>query len=51
MLRWCRVAAAHVDFQSLARQQKQQWMETWIDLFKRMLPRGMKNRKGFGVYL
>jgi hypothetical protein len=27
------------------------WMETWIDLFKRLLLWGMKNPKGFGIYL
>jgi hypothetical protein len=42
---------ARINLQSTARQQKQQWMDTWIDLFQRLLLRGMKNPKGFGVYL
>jgi hypothetical protein len=50
-LRWWRAAVARINLQSTARQQKQQWMDTWIDLFQRLLLRGMKNPKGFGVYL
>jgi hypothetical protein len=50
-LRWWKVVAARVDFQSLALQQKQQGMETRIDLIKRLLLQGMKNPKGFGIYL
>jgi hypothetical protein len=42
-LRWWRAATARVDLQSTARQQKQQWMDTWIDLFTRLLLRGMNN--------
>jgi hypothetical protein len=45
------VVAVRVDLQSKAQQQKQQWMQTWIDLFQRLLLRGMKNPKGFSVYL
>jgi hypothetical protein len=50
-LRWWRAAAARVDFRSKSRQQKQQWKETWMDLFTWLLLRGMKNPKGFVVYL
>jgi hypothetical protein len=37
--------------QSTARQQKQQWMDTRMDLIQRLLLRGMKNPKSFVVYL
>jgi hypothetical protein len=41
-LRWWRATAARVDFRSKQRQQKQQWKETWMDLFTRQLSKGMK---------
>jgi hypothetical protein len=50
-LRWWQVVAARGDFLSLVRQQRRQWMETRIDLLKRLLLRGMKNPKGFSFYL
>jgi hypothetical protein len=43
--------AVRMDIQSKVRQQKKQWMEPWIDLFQQLLLRGMKNHKGFSVYL
>jgi hypothetical protein len=48
---WWRATAARVDLQSTARQQKQHWMNTRMDLIQRLLLRGMENSKGFGVYL
>jgi hypothetical protein len=36
---------------NLSREQIQQWMGTWLDLFQLLLLRGMKKPKGFGVYL
>jgi hypothetical protein len=48
---WWRAAAVHVDLQSTARRQKQQWVDAWLDLLQRLLLQGMKNPKGFSVYL
>jgi hypothetical protein len=50
-LHWWRAAEAHVDLQSMARRQKQEWMDSWLDLLQWLLLRGMKNPKGFSVYL
>jgi hypothetical protein len=50
-LRWWRAAAARVDLQSTAREQEQQWMDTRMDPIQQLLLTGMKNPKGFGVYL
>jgi hypothetical protein len=50
-LKWWRAVAARVDLQTTTREQKQYWMDTRMDLIQQLLLRGMKNPKGFGVYL
>jgi hypothetical protein len=51
-LRWWQVVAARVDLQSLAWQQRRQWDGNTKQIYSSGCHiSGMKNTKGFGVYL